>query len=174
MAYLADGVGMDVEERSDVLQVEVIHDAGTALHQQVVALAGRGAVEVEIARTELFEEVLGNGGAQLHRLLALVKELLQLLARDPEHAARHHRHDSSLRRTGVKECGIIDHKLALEREPCDVFPVIAEAVHHVFEASLGDEGQPPRRVALALQLVTLAISDRLALPLAELPQRLEV
>ena len=174
MAYLADGVGMDVEERSDVLQVEVIHDAGTALHQQVVALAGSGAVEVEIARTELFEEMLGNDGAQLHRFLALVKELLQLLARDPEHVAGHHRHDGSLRWTGVKECGIIDHELALEREPCDVFPVIAEAVRHVLEASLGDEGQPPRRVALALQLVTPAVNDRLALPLAEHPQRLEV
>ena len=32
-------------------------------------------MEVKIARTELLEEVLGNDGAQLHRLLALVEEL---------------------------------------------------------------------------------------------------
>ena len=51
--YLADGVGMDVKERCDVLQVEVLHDARATLHEQVVALAGSGAVEVEIARTEL-------------------------------------------------------------------------------------------------------------------------
>ena len=44
----------------------------------------------------------------------------------------------------------------------------------VLEASLGDEGQPPCRVALALQLVALAVKDRLALSLAKLPQRLEV
>ena len=46
-------------------------------HQQVVALAGRGVVEVEIARTELLEEVLGNDGTHLHRFLALVEEFLQ-------------------------------------------------------------------------------------------------
>ena len=33
-ANLADGVGMDVQERGDVLQVEQINDAGAALHQQ--------------------------------------------------------------------------------------------------------------------------------------------
>ena len=165
---------MDVEERGDVLQVEQINDAGAALHQQVVALAGRGAVEVEIARTELAEDVLGNDGAQLHCLLALFEELLQLLARDPDHAAGHHRHDGGLRRTGVEKGRVIDHELALEREPGDVFPVVAETVRHVLEASLGDEGQPPRRVALALQLVAPAVNDRLALLLAEFPQRLEV
>ena len=165
---------MDVEERGDVLQVEQINDAGTALHQQVVALAGRGAVEVEIARTELAEDVLGNDGTLLHRLLALVEELLQLLARDPDDAAGHHRLDGGLRRTTVEERGVIDHELALEREPRDVFPVVTEAVRHVLEASLGDKGQPPRQVALALQLVAPAVHDRLALPLAEFPQRLEV
>ena len=122
-ANLADGVGMDVQERGDVLQVEQINDAGAALHQQVVALAGRGAVEVEIARTELTEDVLGNDGTQLHRLLALVEKLLQLLTRDPDYAAGHHRLDGGLRRTAVEERGVIDHKLALEREPRDVRPV---------------------------------------------------
>ena len=165
---------MDVEERGDVLQVEQINDAGTALHQQVVTLAGRGAVEVEIARTELFEEMFGNDGAQLHRFLALVEELLQLLARDPDDAAGHHRLDGGLRRTTVEERGVIDHELALEREPRDVRPVVADTVRHILEASLCDKGQPPRRVALALQLVAPAVHDRLALPLAEIPQRLEV
>ena len=74
-ADLADGLGGDVKERGNVLQVEVSYDAGAALHQQVVALAGRCAVEVEIARTELEENVLSNDGAQSHRLLVLVEEL---------------------------------------------------------------------------------------------------
>ena len=165
---------MDVEERGDVLQVEQINDAGAALHQQIVALAGRGTVEVEIARTELAENVLGNDGTQLHRLLALVEELLQLLARDPDYAAGHHGLDGGLRRTAVEERGVIDHKFALERKPRDVRPVVADAVRHVLEASLDDEGQPSCWVALALQLVALAVKDRLAFPLAKLPQRLEV
>ena len=50
-------------------------------------------------------------------------------------------------------------------QPRDVRPVVADAVRHILEASLGDEGQPPRRVALALQLVALAVNDRLTLPL---------
>lgn len=41
----------------------------------------------------------------------------------------------------------------------DVRLIVTDAVRHILEASLGDKGQPPRR---------------LALPLAELPQRLEV
>ena len=61
-AYLADGVRMDVKERGDVLQVEVLHDARATLHEQIVTLAGRSAVEVEIARSELGEDVLGNDG----------------------------------------------------------------------------------------------------------------
>ena len=51
---------------------------------------------------------------------------------------------------------------------------MVNTARHILEASLGDEGQPPRRVALALQLVALAVKDRLAFPLAKLPQRLEV
>ena len=66
------------QKRGDVLQVEQPNNARAALHQQVVALAGRGAVEVEIARTELAEEVLGNDGTQFRRLLALVEVLLHL------------------------------------------------------------------------------------------------
>ena len=118
--------------------------------------------------------MLGNDGTQFRRLLALVEILLHLFARDPEHAAGHHRHDGGLRRTGVEVRRIIDHKLALERKPRDVFPVVAETVRHVLEATLGDISQPPRRVALALQLVAPAVHDCLPLPLAELPQRHEV
>jgi len=44
-----------------------------------------------------------------------------------------------------------------------------ESSEQVLEASLGDECQPPRRIVLALLLVTLAVNDCLALPLAELP-----
>jgi hypothetical protein len=131
-------------------------------------------VKVEIARTELEEDVLGNDGTKFHRLLALVEELLQLLACDPDHAAGHHRLNSGLRRTTVEECGVINHKLALEGEPCDVFPVVADAMRHVLEASFCDKGEPTCRVALTLQLVTLTVGDRFALPLAKLPQRLEV
>ena len=144
------------------------------MHQQIVAFAGRGAVEVEIARTELAEDVLRNDSTQLHRLLALVEVLLQLLSCDPNHAAKHHRLNGGLRRTTIEECGVVHHELALKREPGDVRLVVTEAMRHVLEAPLGDVGQPPRRVALALQLVALAVSDRLALPLAELPQRLYV
>ena len=132
-AYFADVVGVDVEERGDVLQVEVFHNAGTALHQQVVALASRGTMEVDVAGAMLVEDMLGNDGVQLHRLLALIEKLLQLPACDPDHAAGHHRHDGCLRRTGVKEGRVIDHKLALEREPRDVLPIVAEAVRHVLD-----------------------------------------
>lgn len=69
-ANLADGLGSNVEERGDVLQVKVLYDAWAALHQQVVALAGRSAVEVEVARTELAEDMLGNDGTQ--RLVSML------------------------------------------------------------------------------------------------------
>ena len=103
---LADGLGSDVKERGNVLQGKVLHNAGTTLQQLLIAFAGCGAVEVEIARTELEENVLGNDGTQLHRLYALVEILLQLLTCNSEHAAGHHRLDSSLRRTPVEERGI--------------------------------------------------------------------
>ena len=95
-AYLADGFGRDVKERGDVLQVEVLHDARATLHEQVVTLAGRSAVEVEIAQTKLAENVLGDDGSQLHRLHALVEKLSHLFTRDPENVAGHHRHNGSL------------------------------------------------------------------------------
>ena len=47
--YFADSIGMDVQERSDVLQVKKLHNAGTTLQQQLIAFAGCGAVEVDVA-----------------------------------------------------------------------------------------------------------------------------
>ena len=75
----------------------MLNNARTTLQQQLITLAGCGAVEVEIARTELEENMLGNDGSQLHRLYALIEILLQLLTCNPEHAAGHHRLDRSLR-----------------------------------------------------------------------------
>ena len=92
----ADGLGSDVKERGNVLQVKMLNYARTTLQQLLIALAGRGAVEVEITRTELEENVLGNDGTQLHRLHALVEELSHLFTRDPENAAGHHRYNSGL------------------------------------------------------------------------------
>ncbi len=165
---LADGLGSDVQERGYVLQGKVLHNAGTTLQQLLITLTGCGAVEVEITRTELEENVLGNDGTQLHRLHALIEILLQLLARNPEHAAGHHRLDSSLRRTPVEERGIVTHKFTLEREPRDVFLVVA-AMIHILEATIRHKGKPTRGVTLALQLVTLAIFHRLTLTLAKIP-----
>ena len=45
----ADSIWMNVQERSDVLQVKILHDTGTALQQQLIAFAGCGAVEVDVA-----------------------------------------------------------------------------------------------------------------------------
>ena len=45
----ADSIWMDVQERSDVLQVKKFHNAGTTLQQQLIAFAGCGAVEVDVA-----------------------------------------------------------------------------------------------------------------------------
>ena len=36
----ADGLGSDVQERGYVLQGKVLHNAGTTLQQQLIALAG--------------------------------------------------------------------------------------------------------------------------------------
>ena len=52
--------------------------------------------------------------------------------------------------------------------------VVADAVCHVLEAPLGDEAEPSCGVALALQLVALAVLHHLALALAKLTQHLNV
>ena len=59
------------------------------------------------------------------------------------------------------------------REPCDVFPIVT-AMIHILEAPLCDEAEPSCGGALALQLVTLAVFNRLTLALAKLAQRLNV
>ena len=51
----ADGLGSDVQERGDVLQGKMLNNAGTALQQQLIAFAGCGAVEVEVAGAGLTE-----------------------------------------------------------------------------------------------------------------------
>ena len=55
-----------------------------------------------------------------------------------------------------------------------MLPVAADFMRHVLEAALRHETEPPRRVALALQLVTLAVSHLFPLTLAELAQSLNV
>ena len=53
----------------------MLDDAGAAAEQQVVALAGRSTVEVEIAGPGLIEQMLTDAGAQLHRLHVLAEQL---------------------------------------------------------------------------------------------------
>ena len=52
--------------------------------------------------------------------------------------------------------------------------LVADAVSHVLEAPLGDEAEPSCGVALALQLVALAVLHHLALALAKLAQHLNI
>ena len=56
----------DAEERGNGMERQVLHDAGTTLQQQLVTLAGRGTVEVEVALVALPQHVLGDDAAQLH------------------------------------------------------------------------------------------------------------
>ena len=164
----------DAEERGEVLQGKMLNNTGTTLQQQLIALAGCGAVEVDVAGAVLSEDKFADDTAQLHLFSVLTEKVHQLLAAHPKHAAGHHRLDRSLSRTTVEAVGIIGHTLALEREPCDVLLVVADAVCHVLEAPLGDEAEPPCGVALALQLFALAVLHHLALALAKLAQRLDV
>ena len=89
-------------------------------------------------------------------------------------AGRHHRLDRGQRGATVEAGGIVARKFAFEREPCDVFLVVADAVCHVLEAPFGHEAEPPCGVALALQLFALAVLHHLALALAKLAQHLDV
>ena len=118
--------------------------------------------------------MLSYDTVQLHLFSVLTEKVHQLLAAHTEHAAGHHRLDCSLRRTTVEAVGIVARKLALEREPSDVFPVITDAIRYILEAPLGDEAEPSCGVALALQLFALTVLHHLALALAKLTQRLNV
>ena len=55
-----------------------------------------------------------------------------------------------------------------------MLPIITDAIRYILEAPLGDEAESSCGVALALQLVALAVSHLLALALAKLAQRLNV
>ena len=118
--------------------------------------------------------MLSYDTAQLHLFSVLTEKVHQLFAAHTEQAAGHHRLDRGLSWTTVEAFGIVARKLALEREPCDMLPVIADAIRYILEAPLGDEAEPSCGVALALQLVALAVSHLLALALAKLAQRLDV
>ena len=67
-----------------------------------------------------------------------------------------------------------DNCFALEREPSDVFLVVADVIRYILEAPLGDEAEPSCRVALALHLVALAVLHHLALALAKFAQHLNI
>ena len=113
--------------------------SGRLPEQELVALAGRGAVEVIVADPMLIEEYFADDTAQFHRLHVLTEHLQHLFARDTEHTAGHHRLDSGLGRTPVEAVGIVGHKLARERKPRDMFPVVADAVSHILEATIRHE-----------------------------------
>jgi hypothetical protein len=53
--YFADSIWMDVQERGEVLQGKMLNNTGTTLQQQLIAFAGCGAVEVEVAGAGLTE-----------------------------------------------------------------------------------------------------------------------
>ena len=55
-----------------------------------------------------------------------------------------------------------------------MLPIVADAIRYILEAPLGDEAEPSCGVALALQLIALAVLHHLALALAKLAQRLDV
>ena len=164
----------DVEERGDGVEREMLYDARTATEQLVVTLAGCGTVEVLITCLELIKHVLGDFSAKFHVLDASVEELHQFLATDPPHTAGHHGLDGGQRRLAGQDTRIVGNELALEREPGEVVAPVANAPRHVLEASALHVGEPPCRVALALQLLVLAVFHHLALALAKLAQRLDV
>ncbi len=72
----------------------------------------------------------------------MTEKVHQLLAAHTEHAAGHHRLDRGLRWTAVEAGGIVARKLTLEREPCDMLPIITDAIRYILEAPFGDEAEP--------------------------------
>ena len=145
----------------------MLYDARTTLHQQIVAFIGRGTMKVLIACFELVEHVLTYGGTQFHVLDAPTEELKQFLTANPPHTAGHHGLNGSLRRLARQDTRIVGYELAFEREPSEVVAPVAEASCYEFEATALYEAEPTCRIALALQLFTLAVFHHLALFLAE-------
>jgi hypothetical protein len=45
----------DVKERGEVQQGKMLNDAGTTLQQQLIALAGCGTVEVDVAGSTVWQ-----------------------------------------------------------------------------------------------------------------------
>lgn len=145
----------------------MLHDTRTTSHQQIVAFVGRSTMKVLIACLELVEHVLAYSGSQFHVLDAPMEEPKQLLTANPPHTAGHHRLDGSLRRLARQDARIVGYELAFEREPSEVIALIADASCYEFEATALHEAEPTCRIALALQLFTLAVFHHLALFLAE-------
>ena len=63
---------------------------------------------------KLTSHVLGNETTQFCRFNVLVKELIQLLPRDPDHAAGHCGLDGNLRRKSTKTGWIITYEFILK------------------------------------------------------------
>lgn len=164
------GLRRDVEERGDGVEWQLVHDAWTALHQQVVTLAGGGAMEVDITFMELAEDMLADNGTHLHRLHVLSKIVPQALTTEPQYTAEHHCLDGRLRRTAIEEAGIVGHELTLEREPRNMRFIVADAPCYILEASALYVSDPLCRFALSFQQFSLIERQSLTLALAELPQ----
>ena len=62
----------DAEERSEVLQGKMFNNAGTTLQQQLIAFAGCGAMEVEVAGTSLTEQVLSYDTGIMRTVLLVI------------------------------------------------------------------------------------------------------
>ena len=92
----------DAEERGEVLQGKMLNNTGTTLQQQLIAFAGCGAVEVEVAGAGLTEQMLSYDTAQLHLFSVLTEKVHQLFAADTDDAAGHHCLDRGLRWTTVE------------------------------------------------------------------------
>ena len=145
----------------------MLYDARTTTKQLDIAFMGRGTMKVLIACLELVEHVLAYGGTQFHVLDAPTEKPKQLLTANPPHTTGHHGFDGSLRRLARQDTRIVGHELAFEREPSEVIALIADASCYEFEATALHEAEPTCRIALALQLFTLALFHHLALFLAE-------
>ena len=120
----------------------MLNNSRTAAHQQLVAFAWCGSMEVKIPGTGLVEQVLANDAAKLHRVRIPMVETHQLFTADPMYTAGHHRLDGGLRRLAVKAAGIVAHELPRKREPRDVLVPVTDAPCHILEAALHHKAKP--------------------------------
>ena len=124
------------------------------------------------ARKSVVEGTGLNPGKEFFYLLEKVISLLILLivlgvTLRNEAISGHHGFDGSLRRLARQDARIVGYELAFEREPSEVIASVADATGYEFEATALYEAEPTCRIALALQLFTLAVFHHLALLLAE-------